>query len=104
MLLVGCAPPGIYYWGDYSKTLYQSKKDITPEKLAKHKEELQSIISKSNEDGLRVPPGLNAELGYLLLLEGENDKAIIYIEKEKETYPESAKFMDDLLKKIKEEE
>lgn len=100
MLIVGCVPPTMYYWGDYSNTLYKYKKDVTPEILDKHKTELMNIISKSNELSLRVPPGINAELGYIFLLQEQNDQAILYLEKEKLTYPESTRFIDDLLKNI----
>jgi hypothetical protein len=100
LLIVGCAPKTMYYWGDYSNTLYKYKKDATPEMLVKHKTELLDIISKSNEKGLRIPPGINAELGYIFLLQEQDDQAMVYLKKEKSTYPESTKFIDDLLQNL----
>ena len=38
----------------------------------KHKTELLDIISKSNKKGLRIPPGINAELGYIFLLQEQD--------------------------------
>ena len=101
LLIVGCVPP-MYYWGDYSNTLYKYKKDATPEMLDKHKTELLDIISKSNEKGLRIPPGVNAELGYIYFLQEQYDQAMVYLKKEKLTYPESTKFIDDLLQNLNE--
>ena len=98
--MVGCAPQTMYYWGDYSNSLYKYKKDFTPEMLEKHKTELLDIISKSGKKGLRVPPGINAELGYIFMLQGQNDQAIVYLKQEKVTYPESTKFIDDLLRNV----
>jgi hypothetical protein len=37
IFMSGCATPPIsYYYGNYSRTLYRSKKDNTPESVAKH--------------------------------------------------------------------
>jgi len=102
LLIVGCAPNTMYYWGDYSNTLYKYKKDATPAMLEKHKTELLDIISKSNKKGLRIPPGINAELGYIFLLQEQDDQAMVYLKKEKSTYPESTKFIDDLLQNLNE--
>ena len=90
----------MYYWEDYSKTLYKYKKDLTPEMLDKHKIELLKIIEKSEKKDVRVPPGVNAELGYIFLIEGQKDQAILYLKKEKLTYPESTKFIDDFTQNI----
>jgi len=100
ILITGCAPQPMYYWGNYSDTLYKYKKNATPEMLDAHKTELLSIISKSEQKGLRVPPGVSAELGYILLLQGLNDQAIYYLEKEKSNYLESTQFIDDLLQNL----
>jgi hypothetical protein len=104
VLIMGCTPQTMYYWGDYSNSLYKVKKDATPEMLDKHKIELLEIIKKSNEKSLRVPPGINAELGYIFLLQEQYDQAIIYLNKEKSIYPESTKFVDDLLHNLTEGE
>ena len=103
-LIVGCTPQTMYYWGDYSNSLYKMKKDATPETLDKHKIELLDIINKSNEKGLRIPPGINAELGYIYLLQEQYDQAMVYLNEEKSTYPESTKFIDDLLQNLSEGE
>lgn len=86
------------YWGDYSKTLYESKKNPSPESLAKHKNELIKIVAKSKELNLRPPPGIQAELGVVLMNEKDEKTAIGHFSGEAETYPESktlvARLMD----------
>ena len=64
-LLFGCATQPMYYWGNYSSTLYHYKQNLTDEKLADHKKSLLEIINKSKELDLKTPPGVYAELGYI---------------------------------------
>ena len=62
-----------YYWGDYSQTLYKYTKDPNETTLAAHVEELEDIISTSDEKGLKVPPGIHAELGYIKARQGNDN-------------------------------
>jgi len=102
-VFIGCLPPKMYYWGNYSGTLYNYKKGLTPELLEKHKGELREIIDKSDEQNLRIPPGVNAELAYILLLENNSEEARVLFEKELSIYPESSKFINDLVNSISED-
>ena len=89
----GCATqPVNYYYGQYSQTLYRSKKDETPATLATHKKTLLEIIQKSADKGYRVPPGIYLEYGYLLAKEGDKE-ADRYFSLEATTYPEAARFV-----------
>lgn len=92
LLIGGCATTvsesGLF-WGNYSKTLYEYKKNPSPENLAKHKNELQTILSKSKEMRLRPPPGIQAELGAIYMNEKDQKTAMNYFSLEAETYPES---------------
>ena len=83
----------MYYWGDYSSTLYAYKKAPSAETLKQHMEMLQNIIAKSAEESLRVPPGVYAEYGYLLLQSGNLTQAMQYFLLEEQTYPESSPLM-----------
>lgn len=85
-----------YYWGNYATTLYQYKKDPSPESLAQHEEELNNIINYSNENSLKVPPGILAELGYIEQQRGNQTMAISYFEQEMAVYPESRLFLERL--------
>lgn len=91
--LVGCAtPPVTYYYGNYSRTLYLSKKDNTPKSLERHRHMLEEIIQKSMDKGYRVPPGIYCEYAYLLAKEGDAT-ADRYFNLEVTTYPESERFV-----------
>jgi len=85
-----------YYWGDYSQTLYKYTKDPNETTLAAHVEELEDIISTSDEKGLKVPPGIHAELGYIKAREGNDALAMGHYEKEMSLYPESRLFLERL--------
>lgn len=95
ILLSACAkPPIAYYWGDYSSSLYNAKKNPTEETLRNHKGVLVQIIQESNRQSLRVPPGVYAEYGYLLLQEGNTAEGVKYLDLEAQTYPESKVFIE----------
>jgi hypothetical protein len=85
------------YWGKYSSTSYEYKKNPSKENLLKHKNELLSIISKSNDLKLRTPPGVQAELGVIFMDENEEKLALENFIGEKKTYAESEVLMTRLL-------
>jgi len=99
VLLGGCAtgPRNLYNWDKYQPTLYQYyQKDTTSpeEQIAA----LQESIEKSRASNLPVPPGLHAHLGLLCMHTGKGAEALQHFEQEKILFPESAAFMDFLLK------
>jgi hypothetical protein len=96
--LISCAQnKQLYYYGDYSDTLYACKKNPCSESTAAHKEVLEKIIVESEKRNLRVPPGIFAELGYIYGEENNAKKAIELFKLEKQTYPESTILMDRLI-------
>ena len=98
LLLAGCAPQQqMYYWGDYSDSLYHAKKNPCVESLAKHKEALENIVEESKNRNLRIPPGVCAELGYLYTANNNTKRAIELFQMEKQTYPESTILMERLI-------
>ena len=94
------AKPQMYYWGEYSETLYQLKQEPTEDNLAEHFESIHDVMEESRDFGLRVPPGVYAEYAGLLMQQGKLTEARKYFLLEKETYPESAFFMDRMLKQL----
>lgn len=99
--LTACvAKPNMYYWGDYSDTLYLYKSEPSGQTLAQHYASIQDVFNKSQEYGLKVPPGVNAEYATLLLKEGKKADALIYFQKEKSIYPESAVLMDRMIQMV----
>lgn len=97
----GCAPTPMYYWGDYSRTLYHFRKDASDAAQDKHMAELEAIIKGSQEHTLRVPPGVYCELGYMYAKKGDRNRAMELFNLEKVTYPESTHFVDRLAANIK---
>jgi hypothetical protein len=97
-ILVGCGSTSKepFYWGKYSTTLYDYKKNPGQEKLDAHKKELLSIMETSAKKNKLVPPGVNAEYGYILLQEGNEQEGLEYLSKEVELYPESEVFITRL--------
>jgi hypothetical protein len=100
IILGGCAAPKLYYWGDYSESLYAHRKTPGDETLRTHTQELEKIISVSKRRNRRVPPGVYAELGYFYLKANKPQQAVAYFRQEQQLYPESTILMERLIKKV----
>lgn len=98
--MTGCAQQKMYYWGNYSKTLYDFRKKPGEETLLNHKLELEKIVKVSTEKSLKIPPGVYAELGYLYFRENNGQEAIKFFQLEKQVYPESHVFMDRMVNAV----
>ena len=98
----GCATGNkqMYYWGNYSSSLYKYKKAPNNETLDAHKQALVKIIEESKKEDMRVPPGVYCEYGYILMQEGKNTDAVNYFDLEEQTYPESKTFTQTLRAKF----
>jgi len=102
MMLTGCAgSQRMYYWGDYSDTLYKYKKNPSAQSLLSHQQALEKIVAESGKNNLRAPPGVYAELGYIYFRQNSKDLAIQNFQREKALYPESSLLMDRLEKAAK---
>ena len=100
-ILFGCAPQRMYYWGDYSNTLYQSKKNPSDKSVLEHQQALEKILEESQKNNLRVPPGVYAELGYIYFRQNKKDLATKNFTMEKKLYPESTLLMNRLENAVK---
>jgi len=92
-IFVGCQPKEIFYWDDYSETLYALKKSPDEKTLKSHKEMLVKIITGAGGKKMRIPPGVHAEYGYLLLKAGREAEGMDYLDRELNIYPESRVFI-----------
>jgi len=96
--VISCATKKeMYYWGNYSDSLYACKKKPGVETLVKHKEALENIVAESTKREMRIPPGVCAELGYIYAAQNNSKRAIELFNMEKKTYPESTLLMDRLI-------
>jgi hypothetical protein len=98
MFLAGCVTrhPDHYTWGNYDGSLYTYYKN--PENSAAYMESLSKIVAEAETSKKTLAPGLYAEYGYMLLQQKKTDEAIVYFNKEKQTWPESGYFMDGMIK------
>ena len=93
-----CASP-LYDWGNYENSIYR----MTVEGAAVQGEIplIEGDIERTQSKGKLVPPGKFAYLGYLYAESGNSQRARECFESEKELYPESGRFIDGLLTRIK---
>ena len=101
--LIGCAqaPKPLYHWDGYQRQVYEHLKGdgATPsEQLLV----MQAQAEKARGSGSLLPPGFRAHVGMLQLQLGRFDEARQMLEAEKVAFPESAKYMDFLLKGLSE--
>jgi hypothetical protein len=101
LCVAGCVPrPSMYYWGNYSETLYRAKKTPGDDTLLAHKQSLENIVEQSKTLNLRVPPGVCAELGYFYFRQNNDGLASRYFQMEEDLYPESKILMTRLKQAI----
>ena len=98
--LSGCVsrPPPLYHWGDYQSQVYghfKGEKGPQDQILA-----LEELRENAGAQGKALPPGFRAHLGMLYGETGRTDLLKENLEAEKNQFPESAVFMDFLLKKF----
>lgn len=94
--LTGCASQQKYYWGNYESSLYQHYRN--PGDVEDYSENLAGIIENGEQKGKKIPPGIYAEYGYILLVQGKNKEALAFFEREKQEWPESTYLMDSMIK------
>ncbi|QOP46494.1 DUF4810 domain-containing protein [Sulfurimonas paralvinellae] len=103
LFMAGCSShnQALYNYGTYSESYYSDVKDHTHEsQLALQKSIEDAIQNAQDSTSGRVAPGLYANLGYIYLKKGQSKLAVENFKKEKVLYPESAKLMDMLIKKV----
>jgi len=97
LVSIGCATKRMYYFGNYSNTLYSCEKNQDDKSLLKHKQELETVITESESRNLPVPPGVCAELGYINLKSNNSKEAVRLFIVEMQLYPESKHLMHRLI-------
>lgn len=87
------------YYGDSSEKYYRYVKNASEQSLTNYRRSLERVFERSQRWGIAVPPGLYADYAMLMFRLGETDLARQYILMEKETWPDSARFMDFVLQR-----
>jgi hypothetical protein len=95
--LSGCAAP-LYEWGHYEQAVWDlHRPNFVPEKEVKV---LSKEIDATLKKGRQVPPGEYAMLGFLYYRLGDLKQATDCLLREKELYPESATFVDGMIRRM----
>ena len=100
-VLVGCAeaPKRLYYWEGFQAQLYEHfKADSSSAEDQLHV--LDAQAQKARASGAVLPPGFRAHLAMIYLRLGRDGEAKQELEAEKANFPESAQYMDFLLKRM----
>ncbi len=97
-----CGGPGrsTYEWGGYQNSVREFAAQPGGVDVGAHVARLTASEEKSLLGGRPLPPGFQAHLGYLLLLQGDIDRALVAFESEMQSYPESRAFVAGLLDRL----
>lgn len=101
-LLSSCVTPEppLYRWGAYEDIMYTGYKDPGSSDPVTDANLLSEDMARTEAEGARVPPGVRIHLGYLYFAQGRTDEARALFEEERTVFPESAVFVDGLLKRM----
>ena len=100
--LAGCAnraPAPLYSWESFPKLQYASLQGAgvaTVEQVGA----MEAHAEKARAANAALPPGFRAHLGMLKLASGDAEQARRMWQAEKLAFPESAPYMDQLLKRL----
>lgn len=99
--LSSCSEPkNLYSWHDYEDVTYEYSKNPTEKLKTKVLKEYQRLTEK--QKGIRkiVPPGLLAEYGYMLYMNGKPEEGLKLLNDEIKLYPESEKYISRIIKQL----
>lgn len=96
----GTVQPDLYSWYDSEDATYQYTKRASEEKLAAAMEQYKKVIAMQKGARQVVPPGVNAEYGYLLVKSGQKQEGLTLLKQEIALYPESEKFISRIIKQL----
>ncbi len=99
LMVAGCSgPKTLYQWEGYQTQVNQYFKGEAREAQV---EALEADLQKIRAKNGAVPPGYHAQLGLLYSTLGKDDQMIQAFQTEKALFPESASYMDFLMKNAK---
>ncbi len=101
MALASCSTQQtLYSWYDSEDAAYTYTKRGTEETLTKAMAQYEKVIKKQKGVRKTVPPGVNAEYGFLLYKAGKKEEGLALLRAEITTYPESEKFISRIIKQL----
>ena len=90
----------LYSWYDSEEAVYNYTKRGTDELLIKAMAQYEKVITKQKGTRGIVPPGSNAEYGYLLYKAGKKEEGLALLKAEIDAYPESEKFISRIINQL----
>jgi hypothetical protein len=97
-LMSSCVKP-MYYWGKYDDAVYSHQKNLDDRSAKKLVAAYADMVNNAKKGQRGVPPpGVYADYGFFLIQQGRDKQGERMIELEMKTYPESAFFIQQLLK------
>ena len=101
MALASCqTQQTLYSWYDSEEATYMYTKRGTDELLTKAMAQYEKVINKQKGIRKTVPPGVNAEYGFLLYKTGKKEEGLALLKAEIKAYPESEIFISRILKQL----
>lgn len=96
----GTSQKPLYSWYNSEDATYKYTKRGTDELLEKAMEQYKKVIEKQKGTRQVVPPGVNAEYGYLLYKAGKKDEGLALMRAEIKAYPESETFISRIINQL----
>ena len=90
----------LYSWYDSEDATYKYTKRGTEELLTKAMAQYEKVINHQKGVRMAVPPGANAEYGYLLYTAGKKEEGMALLRAEIAAYPESEKFISRIINQL----
>lgn len=90
----------LYSWYDSEDATYKYTKRGTDELLTRAMAQYEKVITKQKGSRKVVPPGSNAEYGYLLYKAGKKEEGLALLRAEIQAYPESEKFISRIINQL----
>ncbi len=101
MAMASCqTEKALYSWYDSEDATYTYTKRGTEETLEKAVVQYKKVIEKQKGVRKVVPPGVNAEYGFLLYKAGKKEEGLALLRAEIAAYPESEKFISRIIKQL----
>jgi hypothetical protein len=90
----------LYSWYDSEDASYTYTKRGTEKTLEEAMVQYKKVIEKQKGVRKVVPPGVNAEYGFLLYKAGKKEEGLALLKAEIKAYPESEKFISRIIKQL----
>lgn len=90
----------LYSWYDSEDAAYTYTKKQGEKDLAKAMAQYEMVIKQQKGTRGIVPPGVNAEYGYLLIKAGKREEGLALLKAEEAAYPESKTFISRIIKQL----